>query len=467
MRDLLNIPPDPARLLFGPLVFVFIGISACSSGGGGSASVTAVSDNYFVNNQGDTITISAPGVLQNDIGSGLTAELVGYSGPPNTLTLNPDGSFTYTQNNTAAAFNYRAVNGSSSAMASVTISLNQPPVANNACTSTPAGTPIGNGMLSGTDPENQTLTYALVTNGAKGTANVFSDGRFTYTPNTNLPANDGKARGMDKFTFSVTDPLLKTATGTVTVLIDDSANPGRIRIMPLGDSITAGYPGLNDTEPYLVSYRRQLYNDLSALNPSMFGINFVGTITNTGASASPPLADRDHEGHDGWRDDEIVNGTLDAFKQQTCFVPIPNCNITGWLNSTQPDIVLLHIGTNGVNGVGGTSPNDVAAILDKIDAWEAANSSPVTVFLARIIGSPDATTNTNVTLFNNAIANMAQTRISNGDKIVIVNQQAGAGLNYSTDMANILHPNQTGYDKMAIKWKADMLDSEVLPNCPP
>ncbi|RPJ71435.1 MAG: T9SS C-terminal target domain-containing protein, partial [Alphaproteobacteria bacterium] len=33
-----------------------------------------------------------------------------------------------------------------------------------------------------------------------------------------------------------------------------------------------------------------------------------------------------------------------------------------------------------------------------------------------------------------------------------VNMETGAGINYSTDMADYLHPNQTGYNKMAVKW---------------
>jgi len=459
MRNLPNPLPISAQR-FVSLTLLLLGLSGC--GGGGSASVTALPDTFVISS-GGSITVNAPGVLQNDSGSGLTAQLV--SGPE-TLTLNSNGSFSYT-GGTATSFTYRAVNGTGSATATVTININQPPVANNACTSTPAGTPIGNGVLTATDPNNQSLAYQLVTDGAKGNVTVFSDGRFTYAPKTNLPIGDGQARGMDQFTFSATDPLGLASTGTVTVLIDDSTNPGRVRFMPLGDSITAGLPGgTGASEPLWVGYRRKLYNDLSALNPTRFGINFVGTVTNLGASANPPLADRDNEGHDGWRDDEIVNGTTDATKQQTCFVSLPNCNITGWLNSTQPDVVLLHIGTNGVNDPGGTSSADVAAILDKIKAWESANSSPMTVFLARIIGSPDATTNTNVTTFNNNVAAMAQTRINSGDKIVIINQQTGAGLNYSTDMGDSLHPNQTGYDKMADKWKADMLSSGALPNCP-
>jgi len=459
--------------LFVPLALLLLGISGCNGGGGADAAPTAVADSYVVNNPGDTLSVSAPGVLQNDSGSGLTAQLVSYSGP-GTLTLNSNGSFAYTDN-TVTSFTYRAVNGTgSSAPVTVTIGINQPPVANYACTNTPAGTPIGNGTLTASDPENKTLTYSLETQAAKGDVQVFSDGRFTYVPNTNLPAADGLARGMDQFTFRVTDSLGTgasgagtSATGVVTVFID-----GSLRFMPLGDSITAGYEGGTfASEVYWVGYRRKLYNDLTALYQPQFGINFVGTVTNLGASANPPLADRDNEGHDGWRDNEILNGSPTS--NPTC----PTCNITDWLNSTQPDIVLLHIGTNGINDTGGTSSTDVAAILDKIKAWESANSSPVTVFLARIIGSPDAPTNTNVTTFNNNVASMAQARINGGDKIVIVNQQTGAGLNYSglgaadgsssgPDMGDNLHPNMDGYEKMADRWKTDLVGSAALPTCP-
>jgi lysophospholipase L1-like esterase len=340
------------------------------------------------------------------------------------------------------------------------------PVASNACVTTPANTPV-TGQLTATDPEGQPLTYALVTQAGKGAVNLDISGNFAYTP------NNPNLRGLDKFTYQVTDTSGLTSIGSVWVVID-----GAIRIMPVGDSITAGYPGFFITNDFWVSYRRKLYNDLSALNPALFGIDFVGTVTNLGASASPPLADRDNEGHSGWRDDEIANGTTDATRQQSCssLYPLPDCNIAGWLNVSQPDVVLLHIGTNGINDGGGTSSADVATILDKIKTWETANGSPVTVMLARIIGSPDATTNTHVTTFNNNVTGMAQTRINNGDRIVIVNQQTGAGLTYQLgtadgspsgpDMGDDLHPNQDGYEKMADKWKADLISSGTLPSCP-
>ena len=148
---------------------------------------------------------------------------------------------------------------------------------------------------------------------------------------------------------------------------------------------------------------------------------------------------------------------------------MPTCKLIDWLNGKKPDMILLHIGTNGINGPGGTSPTDVEGILNAIDAWETANSSPITVFLARIIGSPDPATNTNVTTFNSNVEVMALARIASGDKIVIVNQQTGANLDYLTDVGDgvdLFHPRPTGYDKMADKWKADLISSGVLPSCP-
>jgi hypothetical protein len=54
------------------------------------------------------------------------------------------------------------------------------------------------------------------------------------------------------------------------------------------------------------------------------------------------LADRDNEGQSGWGDDQIANDTTDPNKHDPA---CPTYNITNWLNSTNPDIVLLHIST--------------------------------------------------------------------------------------------------------------------------
>ncbi len=117
-----------------------------------------------------------------------------------------------------------------------------------------------------------------------------------------------------------------------------------VRIMPLGDSITEGLcdttatcnvPGirrptdasdaalcdwsLNDLNPKSVGYRAFLRDKLAAAGVKA---SFVGSVD--------VAADLAHEGHSGW-----TIGDLDF-----C---VENAN---WLEETQPDIILLHIGTN-------------------------------------------------------------------------------------------------------------------------
>src|SRR6185369_16077352 len=90
-------------------------------------------------------------------------------------------------------------------VASVTITItavNDAPVAANGTLTTPEDTPA-NGTLVATDVDGNALTYAIVTNGTKGTATITNaaTGAFTYTPTAN-------ASGGDSVTFKVNDGTL-------------------------------------------------------------------------------------------------------------------------------------------------------------------------------------------------------------------------------------------------------------------
>src|SRR5947209_14639864 len=91
-----------------------------------------------------------------------------------------------------------------------------------------------------------------------------------------------------------------------------------IRVMPLGDSITWGVGSSTGS-----SYRADLWRRL--VTQAGYHIDFVGS------QQSGSLPDTDNEGHSGWRIDQIAGG------------------IDGWLATYQPDVVLLHIGTNDMN----------------------------------------------------------------------------------------------------------------------
>ncbi len=221
-----------------------------------------------------------------------------------------------------------------------------------------------------------------------------------------------------------------------------------VRIMPVGDSITAGRSSGVDNPSDLLdsslwtSYRRDLWLDLSnaghyvELVGSQRGGLFFGDF------------DPRHEGHPGRTDDYVAD------------------NIHGWATSAQPDIVLLHIGTNRLD----SSPDDVERILNEIDAY----SLDTIVVLARIVNRACQTPScldkvALTTLFNDNVQSMAEARIARGDKLILVDQETGAELIYAIypagDMWDELHPFETGYRKMAGVWFAAL--HPLLPVCDP
>ncbi|HXV00385.1 MAG TPA: Ig-like domain-containing protein, partial [Caulobacteraceae bacterium] len=177
---------------------------------------------------GHALTVTAAnGVLANDTdpnGLGLTAAVV--TGPAHgTLTLNADGSFTYTPTLGFAgkdAFTY-AASDSLASSPPVTVTLNvaaSPPTgaadaykdaAGHALTVTAA-----NGVLANdADPNGLALTAAVVTGPAHGTLTLNANGSFTYTPTLGFA-------GKDAFTYIASDSLASSAPTTVTLTVTAS-----------------------------------------------------------------------------------------------------------------------------------------------------------------------------------------------------------------------------------------------------
>jgi lysophospholipase L1-like esterase len=216
-------------------------------------------------------------------------------------------------------------------------------------------------------------------------------------------------------------PLLHVEYGS------NGGDPGiqKIKVMPLGDSITKG-TGSSDE----AGYRRDLE---FLLNDAGHDVDFVGSQQHGSNDF-----DREHEGHAGWEANQIRD------------------NIYNWLVNYQTDIVLLHIGTNDISSGQSVSGivTEVGQILDNVDQYESDYSTEITVFVALIVNrsNPFSTDGLSTTEYNNQILTMAQARIALGDNILLVDHESA--LTYPNDMADILHPNDSGYDKMAATWAA-------------
>jgi hypothetical protein len=193
----------------------------------------AANDTYFTD-MNVPVTIAAAGVLANDTqddDSPLTSRRVRErtGGPAHgTLTLNENGSFTYTPNAGFFGedhFSYTADNGrwsgdtavllsGPSNAATVTIHVIKPNVA-PVCSNNATATVITGGSVTlttnCTDEDNNPLTVTAVGTPSLGTAVTNGNATFTYTatsPNV----------GTDTFTYTVSDGTA-SATGTAVIKV--------------------------------------------------------------------------------------------------------------------------------------------------------------------------------------------------------------------------------------------------------
>jgi VCBS repeat-containing protein len=185
------------------------------------APLVANNDSYSTA-ENTALKVAAPGVLSNDTDPGslpLTAVLVAGASH-GSATLNSDGSFTYTPATNFFGFDsftYKTTNGSvTSNVATVSITVGQPPVANNDSYNTAenaALSVVAPGVLSNdTDPNNAPLTAVFVAGPAHGSLTLNSDGSFTYTPTAGF-------LGVDSFTYQASDGPFASGVATVTITV--------------------------------------------------------------------------------------------------------------------------------------------------------------------------------------------------------------------------------------------------------
>jgi lysophospholipase L1-like esterase len=210
--------------------------------------------------------------------------------------------------------------------------------------------------------------------------------------------------------------ILAVGLALLAVLVAGAGPAGAagVRIMPLGDSITDGaqVPG---------GYRIELWRRL--VGQDRRRIDFVGSLQN----GPPELGDRDHEGHSGWRIDEVA------------------ASVDGWLARHRPEVVLLMIGTNDMLQNHAAAPARLGELLDRITRQLPA----ATVLVATLPPLAGAEANRRVAAFNRALPAVVQARAAAGRRVRLVDVAAGLTL---TDVGDGVHPNESGHAKIAAAW---------------
>ncbi len=239
----------------------------------------AVGDTFSVAEDG-VLTISSNGVLINDSdvdGDPIKAILVG--GPSfGTVTLNSDGSFTYSPNrdfNGTDTFTYVANDGTTASnLATVTINVkpvNDAPAAANDIHLGREDTKL---IVSTTsvldndkDIDGDTLRVTLQTGPRHGMLLLNADGTFTYTPDTNY-------NGLDSFTYMAHDGLASSFAATVV-----------INLTPVNDApiaIADSYSITSD-KTLKIAVAGVLSNDSDVdnkqLTATLVGSTYYGTVT--------------------------------------------------------------------------------------------------------------------------------------------------------------------------------------------
>ena len=158
--------------------------------------------------------------------------------------------------------------------------INHPPVAQNSTGSATVGTNFyGQFQATDSDLPAQQLTYTLIQNGKKGTAELlsFNDGSFSYTP-------DDAASGLDTLLFQVSDG------------VDNAPSPGRFIITVINNQA----PVITAIEDQIIEENKVRNILIQSSDPD--GHHITLTVNNL-----PPFADFSSTGNG--------NGVIQIFPQ--------------------------------------------------------------------------------------------------------------------------------------------------------
>jgi len=211
-----------------------------------------------------------------------------------------------------------------------------------------------------------------------------------------------------------------------TIACDRPSAQAPVRIMPLGNSITQG----DMNHP---TYRYELWK---MLKRDGYAVDYVGTLrTNYNGDNPAKDFDLDHEGHWGWRADQILNGIPGQKK------------LSDFMQHSMPDIVLMHLGSNDI--FQGDSIDLIIGELKEIIRTLRSSNNAIVILIAQILPVANKSLNTRISLLNKEIEKLPSFTGPSSQLIVVNHFEGFDPYRHTYDG---VHPNRAGEKRMADAW---------------
>jgi lysophospholipase L1-like esterase len=122
--------------------------------------------------------------------------------------------------------------------------------------------------------------------------------------------------------------------------------------------------------------------------------------------------------------------------------------LPGWLSRTNPDIVLMHLGTNDVWS--NRLPQEITTAFSKLVDQMRASKSSMKILVAEIIPMNPPNCGPRVVALNRVIESWAAGKTTSSSPITVVD--AWTGFDTASMTGDGVHPNDAGNRKLADTW---------------